>query len=155
MNLSLSSTLSIEAWTSRAKKHDALIHPITDAFLKRRGLGQTHAVHDFLFTYYSCSPLKLKQWVPSFEEELEMTDSIRQDYSWLTDYWFSLNEGMLSLRKERIHKSARAQARFIADLCANISQRAPRFGCYGLHEWAMVYKESAEALRHKDYLQKL
>jgi hypothetical protein len=36
-------------------------------------------------------------------------------------------------------------------LCARILGRAGRFSCYGLHEWAMVYRQSAEQVRHQGY----
>lgn len=143
--------ITLEAWTQRAKTHTAKVGPIADAFLYRRGLGLTHPVHDFLFTYYSCSPLKLKQWMPSFEEGLVITPQIRHDYPWLNDYWFILEGNMLSLNLERITKTTRSLASFVAELCGNILERPPRYGCFGLHEWAMVYKLSAEELRHKSH----
>lgn len=145
------SQLSVEIWTSRAEKHMAIVGQLADAFLKRRSLGLTHVVHDFLFTYYNCSPLKLKQWVPSFEEVLVVTAQTRDEYPWLSDYWFRLDGNLLSLNSERIQENTRGLATFIADLCDNILQKAPRFGCFGLHEWAMVYKLSPDALRHKGY----
>jgi hypothetical protein len=37
------------------------------------------------------------------------------------------------------------------DLCGNILEQSPRFGCFGLHEWAMVYKLPPEAIRHKGH----
>lgn len=146
---SKNSPLPIEIWTSCAKKHTALVGPIADAFLKRREFGRTHAVHDFLFTYYSCSPSKLKQWVPSFEEVLLINPQIRDEYPWLNDYWFCLNENTLSLNSGQIHDNTRSLAAFIAELCGNILRRAPRFSCFGLHEWAMVYKSSPDAIRHQ------
>lgn len=151
MTHTLASQLSLEIWTSRARKHVELVSPYADAFLKRRRLGLTHPVHDFLFTYYSCSPLKLKQWVPSFEESLEVIPQIREEYPWLNEYWFRLDGNLLSLNREGIHQNTRGLANFIAELSDNILQRAPRFGCFGLHEWAMVYKLSPEAIRHKGH----
>lgn len=155
MTHSHTSQLPFEMWTARAKKHAAQIDPIANAFLKRRVLEQTHAVHDFLFTYYNCSPLKLKQWVPSWEEDLIVTAQTREEYPWLNEYWFHLNGNILSLNKERLQKNTCGLAAFIAELCANISQRPPRFTCFGLHEWAMVYKSSPEAIRHKGHCLRL
>ncbi len=143
--------LSIPEWTSREKTHKALVGPLTDAFLKRRGSGLTHPVHDFLFTYYSCSPLKLKQWIPSFEERLAVTPEIRDLYPWFNDYWFSIQENVLSLNRDRIHENTRGIAKFIIELCDNILQRPPRFGCFGLHEWAMVYKLTPDEIRHRGH----
>lgn len=143
--------LSIEAWTARAENHRALIEPMTEAFLKRRELKQTHAVHDFLFTYYSCSPQKLKQWVPSFEEELIVDPTLEKNYPWLNAHWFQLKRDTLSLNQEHLQENVRGLAQFISTLCSNILKRSSRFGCFGLHEWAMVYKSSHDGVRHKNH----
>lgn len=138
------------SWRERAKEHTARVGPLADAFLKRRMAGETHAVHDFLFTYYCCSPQKLKQWVPSFEESLIVTPEILAEYPWLSGYWFHQEGDILALNRAKLNDNIRSLAAFIAKLCDNIRQRAPRFGCYGLHEWAMVYK--TQELRHKQPL---
>ena len=145
----MKSPLSVEVWTSRAKQHTALVGAFADAFLQRRSAGLKHPVHDFLFTYYSFSPSKLKQWIPSFEEELEITSQMRDEYPWLIDYWFKHDGNVLSLNQERLHQNMRSLAKFVAQLCGNILQRPARYKCFGLHEWAMVYKLSPEALRHQ------
>lgn len=141
--------LSIETWTARAQRHSDQISPWSDAFVKRKGLGQKHPVHDFLFTYYSCSPKKLKQWVPSFNETLVMTPEIRGQHPWLANYWFKLDHNILSLDPEKLQDNVKGLATFTAELCRNIMNRPPRFGCFGLHEWAMVYKMPQEQIRHQ------
>lgn len=142
--------LAISEWTERVKHHTALVEPFTDAFLKRRDLGKTHPVYDFLFTYYNCSPSKLKQWVPSFDESLTINPAVHAEHPWLSDYWFQLDGKALSMNPERLQKNTIAIASFIEELCSNISQRTPRFGCFGLHEWAMVYKLNEKEVRHKE-----
>lgn len=144
-----------EIWTARAQEHEAAISPLTDAFVKRRSMQLKHPVHDFLFTYYSFSPLKLKQWVPSITEGLIVSDQM-DDYPWLKTEKFCLttlseNNQLLSLNRERIPQATCNLAKFVAVLCRNILQKAPHLNCYGLHEWAMVYKLSEKELRHKDY----
>lgn len=143
--------IPIDIWTKSARRHISLIDSIANAFVKRRSMGQKHPVHDFLFTYYSFSPLKLKQWVPSFEECLAFPKEIREEYSWLKGHWFIKANDLLSLNKEHISKNTIELAKFIEELCINISQRSPRFGCFGLHEWAMVYKLPQEEIRHNAY----
>lgn len=143
--------LPLKNWTTRAKNHAALVSPYTDAFIKRRQIGLSHPVEDFLFTYYNCSPTKLKQWVPSFEESLESTTQMREEYFWLSEYWFRCDENVLSLNRERMHENTQGLAKFVAGLCNNILNQPPRFRCFGLHEWAMVYKLSPEAIRHNGY----
>lgn len=141
--------LSQEEWKGRAEAHKKLVSPIADSFLHRRGLQQKHPVHDFLFTYYSFSPTKLKQWVPSFEEALSVD---AKDISELpfSDYWFELSDGVLRLNFQRLQGKS-GLISFVEELCQAILTRTPRFGCFGLHEWAMVYRLSKEDLRHSDY----
>ena len=141
--------LSLEDWTQRAKIHKALVSPMADAFLQRRGLGQKHPVYDFLFTYYNFSPTKLKQWIPSFEEILCVED--KGELPGFSDYWFELHDGTLRLNPQRLQDQALTLVAFIENLCNAILERTPRFGCFGLHEWAMVYRLSPEKLRHTDY----
>jgi hypothetical protein len=138
--------LSREEWLERAKAHQALVGPMADAFLHRRGLGHKHPVHDFLFTYYTFSPTKLKQWVPSFEEGLIVES--KEDLPCFSDYWYELHNHTLRLNPKRLQGQARALVSFIEELCDAILTRPPRFGCFGLHEWAMVYRLSNEELRH-------
>lgn len=42
----------------------------------------------------------------------------------------------------------RASVRWIRDLLARTAERPPHLGCFGLHEWAMVYRLSREEIRH-------
>lgn len=145
----LSTILPIEIWTAREKRHKALVAPIADAFVTRRGLQLKHPVHDFLFTYYDLSPSKLKHWVPSFEEHLMVTPEVLEGHPWLNDFWFKVERDILIPKTERIKENTRGLARFVAELCQSILERPYRLTCFGLHEWAMVYKLSPEAIRHQ------
>lgn len=140
--------LSQEEWTLRANMHRMLVSPIADPFLQRRGLGQKHPVHDFLFTYYRFSPTKLKQWVPSFEEALSLEKTLPSEFS---EYWFELHNNTLRLNPQRLQHQTLSLVRFIEELSCAILEKPPRFGCFGLHEWAMVYRLSQEELRHTGY----
>jgi hypothetical protein len=122
---------------------------MADAFLKRRDLGQKHPVYDFLFTYYRFSPTKLKQWVPSFEEVLSIED--KGELPCFSDYWYEIHDNTLRLNPQRLQGQALALVTFIEELCNAILVRTARFGCFGLHEWAMVYRLSQDELRHTDY----
>jgi hypothetical protein len=98
--------LSPEIWTARAKKHAALVAPMADAFLRRRAVGGVDAVHDFLFIYYNFSPLKLKQWVPCFEEQLQVNAELLAEYAWFACQYGSLQVGdeALALDRLRFHR---------------------------------------------------
>ena len=141
--------LSREEWTQRVKAHAELVAPMADAFLQRRTLGRKHPVHDFLFTYYTLSPAKLKQWIPSFEEALCL--ETEKDLSLFSSYWFEVKNRFVQLNPKRLQNHAIASGRFVEKISLAILERAPRFGCYGLHEWAMVYRLPSDSLRHIEY----
>jgi hypothetical protein len=138
--------LSREDWTQRAEAHASLVSPMADAFLHRRSLGEKHPVYDFLFTYYTFSPTKLKQWIPSFEEILCVDG--RKDKARFNNFWFTTQDETFRLNPERLAGQALALVTFIEQLCNAILEKPPRFACFGLHEWAMVYRLSPEELRH-------
>jgi hypothetical protein len=141
--------LSHEEWTQRSQAHRALVSPIADAFLQRRGIAKKHPVYDFLFTYYTFSPTKLKQWVPSFEEAIAIEKS--EELACFSDYWFEQNDNALRLNPQRLQGQVLNLVAFVEELCHAILERTPRFGCFGLHEWAMVYRLTQEELRHTGY----
>lgn len=139
--------LTQDQWEERTALHRSLVGPLADGFIDRRARGLKHPVTDFLFTYYRFSPGKLKEWVPSFEEALE----IGEKAPLLNSYWFKSENSLLFLNKERLQGQALFLIDFIIKLCDNILEKTPRFGCFGLHEWAMVYRLSEKELRHADY----
>lgn len=142
-----------EDWRTAIERHRERVARYADAFVDRRSRGAKHPVHDFLFTYYSLAPAKLKQWLPMLGTWLEgVTDGDVALHPWLgagkmirrVDGWCGLDAGQLDGR-------TRDAARWIVTLCQNILNRAPRFRCYGLHEWAMVYRQPEEQIRHQGW----
>ncbi len=140
--------LAIQDWTARAAAHAARVGPWADAFVDRRSRGAKHPVHDFLFTYYSFPPARLKHWVPALEERLEVNDPALAAHPWLPGRWGKVQDGVLALRHDLLDARVRDLARFVAELCAAITARPPRYRCFGLHEWAMVYRQTPEEVRH-------
>ncbi|MEY4485032.1 MAG: hypothetical protein RL693_2484 [Verrucomicrobiota bacterium] len=131
-------TLSDHVWKEREARHKQRVAAQAEAFVKRRAHGETHPVWDFLFTYYSFSPNKLTTWVPGIltADEIDDMETRHWEAPPLTDRF-------------------RKEAAWIAQLCANIVSKPARLACYGLHEWAMVYRQSAEKVRHSGYTLRL
>jgi hypothetical protein len=102
----------------RAAAHRARLAPYVEPHLARRRAGERHPVHDFLFTYYSFSPAKLLDWQPGWPES-----------------------GTLDLLERRHGLVVTTR-----DLLRATAGRPARFGCFGLHEWAMVHR--ADETRH-------
>ena len=141
--------ISTSEWLSREKQLKTDLFPITDAFLKRRQVGKKHAVHDFLFTYYNLSPQKLIQWVPSYNQVLELAPDSLEQYPWLNTDWFFVRDQKLFSNIKKVNIAVVETAEFILELCKNVLAEPPKFGCYGLHEWAMVYQQEPHEIRHE------
>jgi hypothetical protein len=138
-------------WHARMRAHEARVAAHADAFVDRRSRGTKHPVHDFLFTYYSFAPAKLKQWVPPLGAGIEIAAADLEACPWLQSDRFIREGGMLRMDERRFTNREREFAAWVAMLCTRILGRAGRFTCFGLHEWAMVYRQSAQQVRHQGY----
>lgn len=128
-------------WTERAEAHrrraDALLAP----HVERRRAGVPHPVFDFLFTYYSCRPRQLRVWHPGYGVVLGGEPA--QEY--LTRTGYHRTEAGVTVSGDHL-RTRLGTVTFIADLLAATAARPARFGCFGMHEWAMVYR--TDAVRH-------
>ncbi len=128
-----------EAWKAREAAHRARVVLLAEGFLERRAIGVKHPVWDFLFTYYNFAPGKLMTWVPG------ITDC----GFWVADCGLENEKDEVSYEWPELQPRDVKQAEWIAQLCGNVLSKPARFACHGLHEWAMVYRQSAEELRHQ------
>jgi hypothetical protein len=124
-------------WRARAAAHRARVGRWTEPHRSRRRRGEPHPVLDFLFTYYSLRPARLEQWLPGpgvllldADELLDVPGHVREGRG------VRLDPGALP---ERVARTAG----FVHDLLAATAARPARLGCFGLHEWAMVYRTDA------------
>jgi hypothetical protein len=127
--------LSREQWQARAAAHRARLLPYVEPHLARRGARVKHPVHDFLFTYYGFRPAQLLRWHPGFG--VRLLDA--PEYDGLKGY----RDGALSAD---LVAGQRVLVETLLRLLRATAGRAANFGCFGLHEWAMVYR--AEETRH-------
>jgi hypothetical protein len=100
----------------RTDAHRARLAPYVEPHLARRDAGIKHPVHDFLFTYYSQRPAQLLRWHPGLDT---------------SDPYVAERRPLIT----QLH-----------ELLAATAGRQPNFGCFGLHEWAMVHR--TDATRH-------
>jgi hypothetical protein len=98
-------------------------------------------VWDFLFTYYSLRPRQLRIWHPGYGVTLAGDKALR----YLKRAGYIRTHDGVTLGPDHL-RSRLDTVRFVADLMRATSERPPRFGCFGMHEWAMVYR--SEAPRH-------
>jgi hypothetical protein len=142
---------SREYWLTLRQTHLTRVAPAADAFVLRRSRDEKHPVHDFLFTYYNFSPAKLKQWLPPHGVTLEVTATDLMKLPWMLKVPVIHESDHLQLDAKAIKPHLKDLARWVMTLCDNIQTRAPRFRCFGLHEWAMVYQQSRDEIRHQGH----
>lgn len=134
--------LERSAWRSREQAHLRRVDAFLQPHLERESAGIAHPVWDFLFTYYSLRPRQLRRWHPGFATVL--TGPAAAGYLGRTGYdavagGVAVSSGHLRARSHTVQ--------FIAGLLRATAARTARLNCFGLHEWAMVYR-SAE-VRHQ------
>jgi hypothetical protein len=128
-------------WQARRDAHVARVRRWTDPLRERRARGERHPVLDFLFTYYSHRPARLLRWHPGPGAELADADEfLRWPAYRRTEYGVTL----APLPEER-----RSTVEFVHALLTATAARKPHLGCFGLHEWAMVYRSGQ--VRHEDW----
>ena len=133
------------------RAHSRRVARRADEHLERRSRDLKHPVHDFLFTYYNFPPTKLKRWLPALGQDLEVSDEDVAAMPWLVEAPMIRNEGACRLDPKQMPSKAADLACWVAALCRAIQDRPPRFRCFGLHEWAMVYRLPCEKIRHQGY----
>ena len=140
-NLAYVQVLSEVTWRERSAAHEARVHSATAAHLERRDGGRKHPVEDFLFTYYSFTPAQLRRWHPGAGVTLASSGSppSAPQHDWrhytTTPAGVTVDVvGFMATRGDTV--------RFARDLLTQTAGRPGRFGCFGLHEWAMVYRQS-------------
>lgn len=128
-------------WRSRAAAYQDRADTFLAPHLERRHAGRPHPVFDFLFTYYSLRPRQLRVWHPGYGVALHGAAADR----YLERAGYVRQSDSVTVSRE--HLQARlGTVTFIADLLRATASRPPRFNCFGLHEWAMVYR--APSVRH-------
>ncbi|ORL42025.1 3-methyladenine DNA glycosylase [Prescottella equi] len=138
-----SAVLPEEVWTARRDRHREVVADLVGPHLQRKAAGVKHPVHDFLFTYYSVKPNQLRRWHPGYGTALAGPSA--RDYLIYAGYetadnLVALSPDVLARRRETVE--------FVAELLSATAARRPQLSCFGLHEWAMVYRGGEEAVRH-------
>ena len=137
--------LAEEAWRARSATHEARIDRWAVPHRERRMRGESHPVHDFLFTYYSQAPGRVRRWHPGVGTALAPpADGPAPHAGWR---WYrTLDDGTVALDREGYLADRGPTVRFVHELLTATASRPVFAGCFGLHEWAMVYR--ADERRH-------
>ena len=139
--------LDAATWSERAAAHAERADALTAAHRARRSRHEKHAIEDFLFEYYPATPAQLRRWHPGAGVALAAgADGPAPHAAWR---WYRTgDDGTVTLDVAAFLDARGDTVRFVAGLLAATASRPAATGCFGLHEWAMVYREGDDAHRH-------
>lgn len=142
--------LALGDWRAREAEHHAAVDELTAAHLRRSHSGIKHPIIDFLFTYYRSSVGALRTWHPGAGIQLEIENNRRH----IPRYYRSVEPGRDGVSAVEVDLDAVIAAKGkrwqrAATIVSRTAHRTPRFGCFGRHEWAMVYRLRPHEIRHE------
>ncbi|WP_123029255.1 3-methyladenine DNA glycosylase [Mycolicibacterium stellerae] len=137
--------LAEDDWTTRERAHRSRVEEFLAPHRERAQIGEPHPVWDFLFRYYSLRPRQLHVWHPGFGVVLGGPDS-RAARAYLNRTGYGPHPAGVTVAFEHL-RSRVDTVGFVANLLRATASRSPRMNCFGMHEWAMVYR--APAVRHE------
>jgi hypothetical protein len=129
-------------WRERKAAYEERVRPWAEDRTSRMRRGEKHPVHDFLFEYYPFRPSYLLRWSPGFD--VLLIGAGATDLGWTRGFEERDGGRILPATAFPAHRVDHLR-RTLTQLRA-VASREPFFGCFGLHEWAMVYR--AETVRH-------
>ncbi len=129
-------------WRARQERHEARVDALVAAHLDRRANGVRHPVEDFLWTYYRLRPGQLRRWHPGAGIRL-LGATERSEWAY---YRVDARGAEVDLPSYLTRRGERVRA--VRDLLAATASRPAQWGCFGLHEWAMVYRLGEAPRRH-------
>jgi hypothetical protein len=134
-----------DEWTAREAAHQRRIDAWVLPHQQRRRSGVAHPVWDFLFTYYSETPNRLRRWHPGIGRVLT-GDAARARLNWP---FYTEAPGGVGVDAEAFLAKRGVAVGWVHGLLTATAGRTAQFGCFGLHEWAMLYRPGDGEVRHE------
>lgn len=126
--------LSRAQWEPLARAHAQRADAVTAGHRERAATGRKHPVEDFLYEYYSTRPSLLRRWHPGVGVVLE---DAPEHATWR---WYTADASGVFVDAAAFWQARGETVTFVADLLRRTAARPLGLGCFGLHEWAMVYR---------------
>ncbi len=129
--------LAVREWHAAAAAHAERADALTAGRRERRSRGEKHPIDDFLYEYYGLTPALVRRWHPGVGVALE-GEPPHAAWRWYrTD-----DDGAVSLDGAAFLADRGDAVRYVHGLLAATASRPTSVGCFGLHEWAMVYRQA-------------
>lgn len=134
---------ALSDWRGLVAEHAERADRLVAAHEHRHSRGLAHPVEDFLFTYYAYRPNQLRRWHPGVGHSIP--DDGAPHLGWP---FYTLESGATTLDVAAFTERRSALIAFVPRLMRATLDRPARHGCFGMHEWAMVYREDPADVRH-------
>jgi hypothetical protein len=167
-------TLTEEEWRARRAAHERRVRAWTDPHQARTSRGEKHPVYDFMFSYYAFRASWLRRWHPGID--VIVTGETAHEFLAWPGYHeidtgrdgspqpsalhkrslepFTLNTARVPRVTVDIASTAEKRRSFLTwlhRLLTTMRERPAFYGCFGLHEWAMVHRQTPDEVRHNAY----
>lgn len=131
----------------RERAHLVRVEQLITAHEQRQQRGEAHPVEDFLFTYYQYRPKQLRRWHPGLSHAIADPDAPHHRWQlYRTD-----EDGTATLDVAEFLVRRSVLVHTVRRLLRATLQRQPVLGCFGMHEWAMVYRIGPDDVRHSSW----
>lgn len=138
--------LPARTWTPAAQAHAARADALTADHRERRAAGRRHPIDDFLYDYYGIKPSLLRRWHPGAGVTLGPgPDGPAVHAAWR---WYTASPDGVTLDVQAFLADRGSAVRYMIGLLTATASRPVHGGCFGLHEWAMVYHQDDARRRH-------
>lgn len=136
-------------WYRWENEHIRTVDRLTSDHLERRRRGVPHPVVDFLFTYYRTSVATVRRWHPGPGLLLENAHhTVRAEWRHYRRESVGGRTGLV-VDADSVFDRAGSRIRRGRSIVAATVNRRGSTGCFGLHEWAMLYRVSPDDVRHR------
>ena len=150
--------LTAAEWQPLQDAHRERVDAVTTGHRARAGGQIPHPVEDFLFTYYSLRPALLRRWYPGVGVALaDAADRLDWRFHRQLPVGGPPANGssepspVVAVELNAFRLARGSQLAFTARLLGATAAAPGQFGCFGLHEWAMVFQQDDAARRHQDW----
>jgi len=136
----LTTTLPPQTWVPLAQAHAERADQMTAGQRARKSRGEKHAIEDFLYDYYGTRPAQLRRWHPGVGAGLAPGPGAEPPHAgW--KWYRTFPDGVVTLDTKVFMQARGESVRYIHGLLTATASRPVFTGCFGLHEWAMVYRQ--------------
>ena len=138
----MTATLIRTDWREQAEAHRREVERELADVIHRRDRGIKHPIDDFLFHYYNLRPSHLAQWHPGVGVVLDDAEE------YAGKPFYKVQDGSATLDVDAFLAKRGGTVETAHRLLTATAAATPKFGCFGMHEWAMVYRLQPGETRH-------